>query len=480
MGGDFGGHQRAVRRKPARQPNSNFYYWLTLACGMLLLTSAVAAVLLRPLAWAPVATSAVEERRRDLALLPAAEKSEPAAIVPQTDVRRAEPNTAGRLPEEKLTAEIVGPPEALTAGARAEAEAVLGQPVTPRSGPNTVGPPPEHPKSKPDTVDPPAEALTGKSQTETLVAKPELPKPGPNTVASPSDAQTSGPETEAAVRRPEAQELHSKANGLAVPQLVLPADLAKKVGQKIWQNETGGNRDGITAWNAGEDFASLGIGHFIWFPAGKKASFEESFALLIEFMHRTNVRLPSWIDETPLPPCPWPNRADFMKSFNSPQMKELRQFLLDTVAEQTQFLVTRAQTAMEKIIDDTSDSAERAHVITQFSRIVQASRDLYPLIDYVNFKGEGVNPAETAVDRQTGKRQGWGLKQVLLKMTGTSTDRKVVLAEFADAAQFVLRQRVRNLPANRAFEPGWLSRVETYRRPLVEVEATSNKAGERK
>ena len=97
---------------------------------------------------------------------------------------------------------------------------------------------------------------------------------------------------------------------------------------------------------------------------------------------------------------------------------------------------------------------------------MQASKDLYPLIDYVNFKGEGTDPAETALNKETGEREGWGLKQVLLKMNGTANEPMAVLAEFADAAQFVLLQRIRNIPANRIWEAGWLRRVETYRLPI--------------
>jgi len=258
----------------------------------------------------------------------------------------------------------------------------------------------------------------------------------------------------------------------ALPQLVLPADVANKVGHKIWINETRGDRNAITSWNANEEFASLGIGHFIWFPAGKKAPFDESFPRMLEFLRQQNARLPSWLDRTPIPPCPWVSRTDFIKNFNSPQMTQLRKFLLDTVAEQTQFLVMRAQSAIDKILDSTPESNEREHIITQFTRIVQASKDLYPLIDYVNFKGEGTDPAETALDKETGERQGWGLKQVLLKMNGAANEPMAVLAEFADSAQFVLLQRIRNIPANRIWEAGWLRRVETYRRPISDPELT--------
>jgi hypothetical protein len=157
-------------------------------------------------------------------------------------------------------------------------------------------------------------------------------------------------------------------------------------------------------------------------------------------------------------------------------MKELRQFLLDTVAEQTQFMMARAQGAMEKILKTTPDGTEREHIVIQFTRVVRASENFYPLIDYINFKGEGTNPNEAAMNSETGRRQGWGLKQVLLKMNGVTGDPKAVRAEFADAAQFVLQQRVRNLPSNRVFEVGWLRRVATYRRPIADPESSPKRA----
>ncbi|MEA3211856.1 MAG: hypothetical protein QOE70_4913 [Chthoniobacter sp.] len=38
----------------------------------------------------------------------------------------------------------------------------------------------------------------------------------------------------------------------------------EEIGRRVWQNECGGTREGLTSWNADESFASLGIGHFIW------------------------------------------------------------------------------------------------------------------------------------------------------------------------------------------------------------------------
>ena len=276
---------------------------------------------------------------------------------------------------------------------------------------------------------------------------------------------------EAFVQMPEARKVSPEVKNLAVPLLALPDDLAKAIGQKIWLNETGGKIDAITTWSANEDFASLGIRHFIWFPVGKWLPYEESFPALLEFMRNKNVRLPAWLNQTQIPANPWTSRAEFRKNANSPQMKELRQFMLDTVAEQTQFMVARAQGAMEKILKTTPDGTERDHIVLQFTRVIRGSEDFYPLIDYINFKGEGTNPNEAAMDRETGRRQGWGLKQVLLKMNGDAGDPKAARAEFADAAQAVLQQRVRNLPSNRVFEVGWLRRVATYRQPIGDTGA---------
>jgi hypothetical protein len=309
---------------------------------------------------------------------------------------------------------------------------------------------------------------TQNSEPETVLRQPDVQKPAPEAAIQMPEARKSSQETKDLTK--------DLAKDLPVPQLVLPDDLARKIGQKIWLNETGGKSDAITSWNANEEFASLGIGHFIWFPVGKWLPFEESFPALLEFMRKKNVHLPAWLDQTQIPANPWTSRAEFRKNSNSPKIKELRQFLLDTVAEQTQFMVARAQGAMEKILKTTPDGTEREHIVIQFTRVIRASEDFYPLIDYINFKGEGTNPNEAAMNRETGRRQGWGLKQVLLRMNGVTGDPKAVRAEFADAAQFVLQQRVRNIPSNRVFEVGWLRRVATYRHPIADPQSSPKPA----
>src|SRR6516165_8450307 len=208
--------------------------------------------------------------------------------------------------------------------------------------------------------------------------------------------------------------------GLLPARFEISPDLAAKVGRRIWLNESGGDERALTVWNYGEDFMSLGIGHFIWFPAGRSAPFEESFPPMLEYLRAKGVRLPNWLDRHPIPPSPWSSRLDFERRSDSAQMIELRAFLWSTLGEQAQFLIFRAQQALPKILSSVGSVEEKERVQRQFERVARASATLYPIVDYVNFKGEGVMPSETFPDKQSGVPQGRGLKQVLLLMTGSA------------------------------------------------------------
>lgn len=261
---------------------------------------------------------------------------------------------------------------------------------------------------------------------------------------------------------------------VVLPTLELPPAVAGKVGRQVFRNETGGNRNAIVAWNDGEAFASLGIGHFLWFPAGLNTPYEERFPALVELMRVRKVRLPAWLDKSPVPACPWKDKADFLRNRDSERAEELRRLLLDTFDVQTELLLVRMREALPKMLAATQDARMREHIRAQFNRVVAASKDFYPLIDYVNFKGEGIRPEETVPDAATGKPEGWGLRQALMEMRGTTDKPEAVLAEFAGATGAVLTRRVRNRIAldrvKHKIEPewlkGWLNRVASYRRAL--------------
>ena len=251
-----------------------------------------------------------------------------------------------------------------------------------------------------------------------------------------------------------------------VPRLSITPEAAARVGRQVWINESGGSPDGVTAWNAGEDFPSLGIGHWIWFKAGGHPIFEESFPKLIEFMRVIGAKPPAWLDRQPFPPCPWLSKAEFERQFRSPHLVELRRFLNATVPQQTQYLLARTQAAIPRMLATLPSPNERQHLLSQLDRVARSSPDLYPLIDYTNFKGEGVSDKETRFDPASGRNQGWGLKYLLIEMNGAATG-EAALAEFSRAAKAVLDRRIANHPASARWRAGWHKRCDTYRRPLA-------------
>jgi len=225
---------------------------------------------------------------------------------------------------------------------------------------------------------------------------------------------------------------------------------ALAIGKRIWKNECAGTFSGLTSWNAGENFASLGIGHFIWYPEGAQGPFEESFPKLVRYLAGRGVKVPAWMGGA----CPWRTRAAFLADAQAPRMVELREILKETIGLQAQFAAARMEEALPKMLA-AAPSGEREKIKWNFLRVAAAPMGFYALMDYVNFKGEGTSPTE----RYQG--EGWGLLQVLEAMPSEGP----ALAQFAAAAKKVLDRRVKNAPPERhesKWLPGWKNRVETY------------------
>jgi hypothetical protein len=249
----------------------------------------------------------------------------------------------------------------------------------------------------------------------------------------------------------------AEAGGGEEPQFVLDRADALAIGRKIWQNECGGTVDGLTSWNRGEDFASLGIGHFIWYPKGKDGPFEESWPPLVSFLRARGKEVPAWVLETP--DCPWDTLQAFEAARGTAKMNALRSFLASTMEEQTEFIVRRLRASLPKMKQAVPEG-DRARLERNFRTLAETRTGLYALIDYVNFKGEGTKPEE----RYAG--QGWGLAQVLLEMEGEPAA-DVAPAAFGQAAARVLTRRVANAPRDeRMWLVGWKNRCATYGQPF--------------
>lgn len=230
---------------------------------------------------------------------------------------------------------------------------------------------------------------------------------------------------------------------------------AARLGERVYRNETGGVPSRLLWWNEGEAFASMGIGHFLWFPAGVDPPFRESFPDLLRFLDAQGVDLPRWLRDAP--PCPWPDRDAFLVARQGAKAKELEALLLATIPEQSRFLVARIEGALPAMLGEVPEAA-RGRIEARFRRLLATPAGRYALVDYVNFKGEGTHPRE----RYQGV--GWGLLQVLAAMADGPEGEAP--ASFAQAAAKVLRGRVERAPPQRGearWLPGWMARVETYR-----------------
>jgi hypothetical protein len=228
------------------------------------------------------------------------------------------------------------------------------------------------------------------------------------------------------------------------------------LGDRVFANECNRNFRCLTSWNEGEDFPSLGIGHFIWYRAQQEERFEETFPELLSFYEKHNYTLPPWLAALENPESPWQTRDQFLAEIDSPMMQELREFLGSTTELQVQFIVERLHDSTTDLFQNLEPDLNRS-VKTNFYAIANSHPPygLYALIDYVHFKGTGIAPGE----RYLGA--GWGLLQVLVELQDRSAD----LDSFVAAATLVLERRVANAPVERNEQrwlAGWKNRLQTY------------------
>ena len=233
------------------------------------------------------------------------------------------------------------------------------------------------------------------------------------------------------------------------------------IGDKIFQNEAGGRIDQLVHWNHREDFASMGIGHFTWYPAGRRKRFGNTFPGLLDHLQRNGVQLPLWVQRARFEGAPWHSRAELMRAKNSPEVRQFAQLLYDTRHLQAKYIMDRAMRAMPKLVNKTPPHM-RSLVANNLNAVANSRGGRYVLVDYVNFKGEGLN-------RHGGYRgHNWGLLQVLEEMQPAPVG-PAALNSFADAAMRVLERRVRNSDPRRnerKWLPGWRNRTNTYRNPV--------------
>ena len=229
------------------------------------------------------------------------------------------------------------------------------------------------------------------------------------------------------------------------------------LGERIFANECNLKIPCLTSWNAGEDFPSLGIGHFIWYRANQQDKFVESFPALLDFYEAENVALPQWLVDLPGRHNPWQSREQFLAELEGERLQSLRNFLNSTRDVQVKFIIQRMQTSLPSLLANAEKPKEIQSLFYEIAT-TEAPLGMYGLIDYVNFKGEGTAQTERY------QNQGWGLLQVLETLDNTR-DQSALMPQFAAAARTVLARRVANSPIARNEQrwlEGWNNRTRTY------------------
>ncbi len=234
-------------------------------------------------------------------------------------------------------------------------------------------------------------------------------------------------------------------------KVVIDQKTADWIVNRVWQNETGANRENYIFWNPEEAFPSLGIGHFIWYPNGVKLDFPDVFPQFVQYVQlkRASAVVPEVQGS-----CPWQSRAEFLNAKGGTVYSKIMAFLDQVVDLQKMYIVHAWQKGMSQVL---TVSQRVSFVRNQILRLSQTQLGLYAMVDYVNFKGDGLS-------------HSWGIMQVLEEMV--EDQRMSVDLAFAASCWLALKRRVDTHPEDKKFASlldlstsnpgGWIRRLASY------------------
>lgn len=280
----------------------------------------------------------------------------------------------------------------------------------------------------------------------------------------------------------------------AIEKLQLTAHDYTKIAAYVSGQEFGQNPEGILDWNEGEAFPSLGIGHFIWFPQGVNPPYTESFPKMAKFIFKSwpqdsqlrvqdrlsfayvyNQIYDSWGN---IKKAPWGNRSDFLL-WKKNRPEEFQHYVLVLnhslmKALQASYLDYDFRRALVRIVEGVDDPEDlvsmeatsewtlvraRQHIQRNILLLLKKKQGVVALMDYVNFKGDGLNEGSRY------QRIGWGLQQVLFKMRPASGNAFKNYKLFSNAATAIMIRRAqlsgREIEQKRWIH-GWVNRTLSY------------------
>lgn len=240
------------------------------------------------------------------------------------------------------------------------------------------------------------------------------------------------------------------------------------IGNKVYRNECAANPKYLIHWGKGEEFPSLGIAHFIWYPQDVTGPFQQTFPEMVEFVSKYQAP-PSWLSHLKNFNAPWANAAELAETRNSQPIKDLQAWLLETKAYQAEFVVGQFQKRLDQYFKNHPE-VETTHIVRVINKLLEFKEGRFALIDYVNFKGVG-----NAQEQYQGEQ--WGLISVLSEMTRVeneslksltsieSISQDELLRLFVESAKKRLQLRVELAPEQRnerRWIKGWFKRLDGY------------------
>ncbi len=288
-----------------------------------------------------------------------------------------------------------------------------------------------------------------------------------------------------------------------------------KLGEVLFKNEANCKTKHLTHWGKNEEFPSIGLPHAIWYNQDTSKKYQEQFPELVRYVRanlksheKVQLTWPALLLKNPLPPAPWKTQKEFEQiqsvslqieatmdsaqllaiKNQSPllyaqayQLFEVRHFLSNPIVLrlQAKYVVEKTFYSLHRIVAVSEQkSLQTAQTLyLQIQRLLATQEGVLSLVDYLNFKGEGIKNSE----RTPLQHYAWGLKSVLELMSSSENcaafaknDAHCANYQFAEAALCALQRLAYHSGELASPEQtqrylwlngGWKTRIETNYRP---------------
>ncbi len=228
--------------------------------------------------------------------------------------------------------------------------------------------------------------------------------------------------------------------------LISQTTFLQKLSEALYKNEADCKNHNLTHWGKNEEFPSLGLMHAIWYGKSSSKKYAEQFPELIRYLRKNlkvsdqQISWPELLQKNPLAPAPWASQAEFAKIKKvslaiegvkeSAQLAliqknqaalykdaytlfEIRHFLSNPkiLQLQAQFVIEKTFLSLHRILaaSHRESPTETQLLYRKIQLLLSSSEGVLSIVDYLNFKGEGLKPSE----RTPLEKYPWGLKTVL-------------------------------------------------------------------